>query len=91
MAQTQRRPQERPETALSRRSPKPVLVRTEEREARADVEPMTPMQASYLKTLAEEAQEPEAFERSLCRSEASQRIRALKDKLGLLDPPPHTD
>jgi hypothetical protein len=66
-------------------------MQAEAREARGDGEAMTPMQASYLKTLAEDAREPEAFQRSLSRGEATRRIRDLKDKLGLLDPPPHTD
>lgn len=54
-------------------------------------EPMTAMQASCLKTMSENANEPQAFDASLSKREAAKRIDELKDKLGLLDPPPHTD
>jgi hypothetical protein len=53
-------------------------------------DPMTGAQASYLKTLAEQAHEPEAFSERLTKAEASKRINALKAKLELLDGPPHT-
>jgi hypothetical protein len=52
-------------------------------------EPMTGAQASYLKTLSEEAREPEAFDETLTKAEASKRIDALKAKLGLMSKPPH--
>ena len=39
-------------------------------------------QASYLKTLSEQAQEPRAFDAHLTKAEASKRIDALKAKLG---------
>jgi hypothetical protein len=52
-------------------------------------DPMTGAQASYLKTLAEEAYEPEAFSERLTKAEASKRIDALKAKLKLFDGPPH--
>lgn len=45
-------------------------------------EPMTGAQASYLKTLSEEAQEPQAFSPDLSKAEASKRIDELKAKLG---------
>jgi hypothetical protein len=45
-------------------------------------EPMTGAQASYLKTLSEEAHEPEAFAEELTKAEASKRIDDLKVKLG---------
>jgi hypothetical protein len=54
-------------------------------------EPMTGDQASYLKMLAEEVQEPAAFEQGLSKREASRRIDALMEKLRLVDLPPHTD
>jgi hypothetical protein len=54
-------------------------------------EPMTGVQASYLKALCDDADEPQAYDENLSKSEASKRIDDLKDKLGLLDPPPHTD
>jgi hypothetical protein len=53
-------------------------------------DPMTGAQASYLKTLSEQAHEPEAFSERLTKAEASKRIDALKAKLRLFDGPPHT-
>ena len=41
-------------------------------------EPMTGAQASYLKTLSEEAHEPNAFANNLSKAEASKRIDHLK-------------
>jgi hypothetical protein len=43
-------------------------------------DPMTGAQASYLKTLSEQAGDPEAFEPDLTKAEASKRIDALKDE-----------
>jgi hypothetical protein len=45
-------------------------------------EPMTGAQASYMKTLSEIANEPEAFDQSLTKAEASMRIDELKEKTG---------
>ncbi len=45
-------------------------------------EPMTGAQASYLKTLSEEAHDPDAYAEDLSKAEASRRIDALKEKLG---------
>ena len=45
-------------------------------------EPMTGAQASYLKTLTEEADDPAAFADDLSKAEASKRIDALKEKVG---------
>jgi Protein of unknown function (DUF3072) len=45
-------------------------------------EPMTGAQASYMKTLSEIADEPEAFDESLTKAEASVRIDELKEKTG---------
>lgn len=45
-------------------------------------EPMTGAQASYLKTLSEQAHDPEAFEPDLEKAEASRRIDALKSETG---------
>jgi Protein of unknown function (DUF3072) len=42
---------------------------------------MTGAQASYLKTLSEQAHESEAFDDQLTKAEASKRIDALKAKL----------
>jgi len=55
------------------------------------VEPMTGAQASYLKSLAEEVQEPGAYQQGLSKREASRRINALMEKQRLEDLPPHTD
>jgi hypothetical protein len=46
-------------------------------------EPMTGAQSSYLKTLSEEAHEPQAWDRELTKAEASKRIEELKKRLGL--------
>lgn len=43
---------------------------------------MTGAQASYLKTLSEEANHPAAFADDLSKAEASKRIDVLKSKLG---------
>ncbi|SFG75758.1 DUF3072 domain-containing protein [Methylobacterium gossipiicola] len=45
-------------------------------------EPMTGAQASYLKTLSEQAKDPEAFSPDLDKAEASQRIDALRKEAG---------
>ena len=54
-------------------------------------EPMTGAQASYLKMLSEEVNEPAAFQQGLSMCEASRRIDALIERLRLGDLPPHTD
>lgn len=46
-------------------------------------EPMTGAQASYLKTLSEQAHDPEMFAEHLTKAEASQRIDTLRARLGL--------
>ena len=45
-------------------------------------EPMTGAQASYLKTLSEQAHDPEAFDPELEKAEASKRIDQLKRETG---------
>lgn len=45
-------------------------------------EVMTGAQASYLKTLSEEAGQPDDFSSDLTKAEASKRIDALQDKTG---------
>ncbi len=45
-------------------------------------EPMTGAQASYLKTLSEQAHDPEAFDPKLDKAEASKRIDHLKHETG---------
>lgn len=44
-------------------------------------EPMTGAQASYLKTLSEEAKDAHAFNQRLTKAAASKRIDALKAKI----------
>ena len=46
-------------------------------------EPMTGAQASYLETLSEQAQDPDAYQEGLTKAQASKRIDALRKKLGL--------
>jgi Protein of unknown function (DUF3072) len=43
-------------------------------------DPMTGAQTSYLKTLSEEMEMPEAFETGLTKAEASRRIDELKGR-----------
>lgn len=45
-------------------------------------EPMTGAQASYLKTLSEQAHDPDAYEPDLDKAEASKRIDQLKQETG---------
>jgi hypothetical protein len=45
-------------------------------------EPMTGAQASYLKTLSEEAHDAEAFDPELTKAEASIKIDELKQQTG---------
>ncbi len=46
-------------------------------------EPMTGAQRSYLKTLSEQAHDAGSYEDDLSKAEASRRIDALKERLGL--------
>ena len=46
-------------------------------------DPATGAQLSYLKTLTEQAHQPEMYEEELSKAEASERIDALREKLGL--------
>jgi hypothetical protein len=45
-------------------------------------EPMTGAQASYLKTLSEQAHDPEAYDPDLNKAEASKEIDRLKQETG---------
>lgn len=45
-------------------------------------EPMTGAQASYLKTLSEQAHDPKAYDSHLDKAEASKRIDHLKQERG---------
>ena len=44
-------------------------------------DPMTGAQASYLKTLSEQAQDADAYAPNLTKAEASKRIDALKQRI----------
>jgi Protein of unknown function (DUF3072) len=44
-------------------------------------DPMTGTQASYLKTLSEQAHKPEAYAPNLTKAEASKRIDALRQAI----------
>lgn len=46
-------------------------------------DPMTGAQASYLKTLSEQAHDPASFAPHLTKAEASRRIDELKARLGI--------
>ena len=46
-------------------------------------DPMTGAQASYLKTLSEQANDPDAYDESISKAEASKRIDALKAKMDM--------
>jgi hypothetical protein len=46
-------------------------------------EPMTGAQRSYLKTLSEQAHQPDAYAEDLTKAEASRRIDELKQSLDL--------
>jgi len=46
-------------------------------------DPMTDAQASYLKTLSEQAHKPDQFAEDLSKAEASKRIDALRAEVGL--------
>jgi hypothetical protein len=46
-------------------------------------EPMTGAQASYLKTLTEQAHEPSLYQDNLTKAEASKLIDTLREKVGL--------
>lgn len=45
-------------------------------------EPMTGAQASYLKTLSEEAGDPQAYDENLTKAQASEKIDELQGKTG---------
>lgn len=52
-------------------------------------EPMTGPQASYLRTLCE--QSGQSFDGSVSKAEASKRIEALREKVGLADGQPNNE
>jgi hypothetical protein len=46
-------------------------------------DPMTGAQASYLKTLCEQARTPEAFNESLTKAQASKMIDEMRERAGV--------
>lgn len=46
-------------------------------------DPMPGAQASYLKTLSEQADDPDAYDETISKAEASKRIDALKAKMNM--------
>jgi hypothetical protein len=68
----------------------PTTAAKERSRTLGDGGPMTDEQAKQLKSLSEQAFEPEAFNPKLSRDEAELRLAALSAKLRLLDEPPHT-
>ena len=48
-------------------------------------DPATGAQLSYLKTLSEQAHDPDMYAEGLTKAEASERIDALREKLGLAE------
>ena len=73
-------------------NPDPFLTRVANHDAWVPArEPMTGAQAAALKLLAEEMKEPQAFDASLSKTEASRRIYRLQERLRLGQLPPHTD
>lgn len=68
----------------------PGQRRDETPAAASDTDPMTEAQAEELKSLAQDALEPEAFDATLTQAQAVRRIDALRAKLSLQDGPPHT-
>ena len=68
-------------TASPKTDPKSNAVKDPENWTTGD-ERMTGAQASYLKTLAEEAGEPDAYDEKLTKAQASEKIDALQEKTG---------
>lgn len=81
MADTQHNPQHNPKT-----DPTDNAVKDPDNWTTGD-DPMTGAQASYLKTLSEQAGDAEAFAEDLSKAEASKRIDALREKLQLPEQP----
>jgi Protein of unknown function (DUF3072) len=63
--------------------PNPANIKKEPEQWISGDDPMTAAQASYLRTLCEQAGELEAYEENLTKAEASRRIDALREDLGL--------
>ncbi len=68
-------------TANPKTDPKSNAIKDPENWTTGD-EKMTGAQASYLKTLAEEAGDVDQYDESLTKAEASERIDALQEKTG---------
>ena len=66
----------------SPREIKPASVKKDPDDWTTGDEPMTSSQASYLKTLCEEAGDTEAFDPGLSKAEASKRIDEMRNRTG---------
>ena len=86
MAQKQKspnRPQDPPEVENPKANPDPNSNQLKDPDDWVTGhEPMTGAQASYLKTLSEQAHDPEAYDPELDKAEASKRIDQLKQEQG---------
>jgi hypothetical protein len=76
------------QTSAKRQNPKlepipPTNMEKEPNEWVSGDDPMTGAQSSYLKTLCEEAGDPDSYDPNLTKAEASKRIDALKEELGI--------
>ena len=81
------------DNARNRAGPSPALLADREGDLGPDPddwvsgdEPMTGAQASYLKTLSEQANEPGSFSENLTKAKASKLIDRLREKGGLGEP-----
>ncbi len=78
-----RRHEDRPEVANPKASPDPDSNRIKDPDDWVTGhEPMTGAQASYLKTLSEQAHDPDAYDPELSKAEASKRIDEMKQRTG---------
>lgn len=77
-----RRRNESPEGANPKLGPAPSNQIKDPEDWVTGHEPMTGAQASYLKTLSEEAQDPDSYDPQLDKAEASKRIDQLRSETG---------
>ncbi|SFV16304.1 Protein of unknown function [Methylobacterium sp. 174MFSha1.1] len=82
-AETKQAETEHRETEHPKQDPKDTSNRIKDpKDWTTGSEPMTGAQASYLKTLAEQAKDEDAYDPDLDKAEASQRIDALRKETG---------
>ena len=77
----QARREDPPEMRNPKANPDPNRIKDPDDWVTGD-EPMTGAQASYLKTLSEQAHDPDAYAPNLDKAEASKRIDQLKQETG---------